>query len=477
MKWASAVFETSEAADASLLPTAVSYGTNSCGRSGVSNSNCGGSRVSNTVTYNGGSVSSFSNSSCHVCGGSRVSNTVTYNGCSVSSFSNSSCHVCGGSRVSNTVTYNGRSVSSVSNSSCHVCGGSRVSNTVTYNGCSVSSFSHSNCRVCDMTVGSNSGCYVCGTSMVSNGIVPSHYNACGRSADSNNSCYVCTTCNLLTSASIAANSQTGSFAISTYECSQSPQSEALRLIQRAAAGWVGSEQVDEWRSDLLRTFQAWEGKAKEISQRHFWRILDTLEASHCLPTEWAALERSYATLEAAHEIAETRCDIPPWNSYRDLSARRIRSILSDVVGQLEELDPTTCVATVLSHLNEALSCGVLARADRRRRSVNAEAAESAPSTHDWVLDFAIHTGNSPPALADRRPAVGRAPVSLKAPRTVDHETVSRRENSTDFRNEICTRNTRVRLNPRSQDHPQVGRRVRPAGRRDHWSHSSLAQYA
>jgi hypothetical protein len=72
-----------------------------------------------------------------------------------------------------------------------------------------------------------------------------------------------------------------------------------------------------------------------------------------LPTEIVGDTLSI-TLDEAHEIAKARWDVTPWNSYRDLSARRIRSILGGVIGQLEELDPTECVATVLSHLNETL---------------------------------------------------------------------------------------------------------------------------
>jgi hypothetical protein len=334
----------------------------------------------------------------------------------------------------------------------------------------------SNCYVSDTSTNSNSNCHVCGTSVVSNGIVSNSFNACGTLVTSN-CCYVCSTCNLLTSASIAANSQTYSSALITNRPLQSPHGEALRLIQRAAAGWVDAEDAYEWRSDLLRTFQAWQEHAKEVSQRHFWRVFNTLEAPSSAPGKSAVLQRFYVELEAAHEIAEARYDVTPWNSYRDLSARSIRSILGGVVGQLEELDATQCVATILSHLNDALKRGVLVLADRRRKSTNLEAARSAPSTHDWVLDFSIHTGNSPPALADRRPAVSRAPVSLKAPRTVDYGTISGRENSADLRNEICTRNTRVRLNRRSQGHARVVGGVRPAGRWGHRTHCSLAEYA
>lgn len=346
--------------------------------------------------------------------------------------------------------------------STNFCGMSRIFDAIIsyYNGCGPSL---------------DINCHGCGTSLVSNHVSSTHYDDCGTGVASNNACYVCPRCNLLTSAAIASNSRTYSFAITTDRGLQSPQTEALRLIQRAAAGWVGSQQVDEWRSDLLRTFQAWEKADEEISQRHFWRILDTLEVF--APAKFSALDTVYITLGEAEQIANARCDVTPWNSYYDLSPQRIRSILCGVVGQLEELDPTECAATVLSYLDDALKRGVVTVAVRRHRSTNVDAARSAPSTHDWVLDFAIHTGNSPPALADRRPAVGRAPVSLKAPRTVDHETVSRRENSKNLRNEICTRNTRVRLNRRSQGHPQVGRRVRHAGRRDHRPHCSLAQYA
>ncbi len=254
----------------------------------------------------------------------------------------------------------------------------------------------------------------------------------------------------------------------------SAQSLVLQLVEAASNGSVAKEDAGAWHSILVDSLRKWQNE--EASQRQFWLLYNALETKGSYELTFSSFPDFFSEAQAFN-LAETRQDLTPWNSYSDLSARSIRFILGGVVSELEKLD-ASCVITILAHLSKRLESRTSTLGVCRRLSMQAATAFDAASTHTWVLDFVIHTGSSPPALADRRPDVRRARESFAPARMVDHETVLRQENSTNLRNAICRRNTGARCNRRSQGYAVAGRCLRLAGR---WGyrrpHNSLAKCA
>lgn len=254
----------------------------------------------------------------------------------------------------------------------------------------------------------------------------------------------------------------------------SAQRSVLQLVEAASNGSVAKEEAGAWHSILVDRLREWQ--SEEASQHQFWLLYNALEAKGSYELVLSSFADFFSEAPAFN-LAETRRDLTPWNSYSDLSARSIRFIIGDVVSELEKLN-ASCVITVLAHLSRRIESQIFVRGVFRRLSMQAATAFDAASTHTWVLDFVIHTGSSPPALADRRPAVRRARVSFAATRMVDHGTVLRQKNSTNLRNAICRRNTRACCNRRSQGYAFAGRCLRLAGRWGHRRpHNSLVKCA
>jgi hypothetical protein len=253
----------------------------------------------------------------------------------------------------------------------------------------------------------------------------------------------------------------------------SAQSVVMQLVEAASKGSVSAEEAEAWHSTLVDSLRQWQNE--EAPHRQLWLLYDALERKGSYELTFSSFADFFSEAQAFN-LAETRRDLTPWNSYTDLSARSIRLILGGVVSELEKLD-ASCVITILAHLSKHLESQIFARGVYRRLSVQAAIAFDAASTRTWVLDFVIHTGSSPPALADRRAAVRPARVSFAAAWTVDHETVLRQKNSTNSRYALCRRNTGARCNRRPQGYAVAGRCVRSARRWGHRLHTSLAQCA
>ncbi len=253
----------------------------------------------------------------------------------------------------------------------------------------------------------------------------------------------------------------------------SAQSVALQLVETASKGLVGAEEIEAWRSSLVHSFRGWQNE--DASQRQFWLVYDALEPKRSYDLEFLSSKDFFSGVQAFN-LAETRRDVTPWNSYRTLSARSIRLILDGVANELEKLD-ASCINTILAHLSKRVEKQVFAHVVCRRLSTQVATARFAQSTHTWVLGFVIHTGRSPPTSADRRSAIGRARASFAAAWMVDHETVLRPKSSTSLRNAICRRNTGARRNLRSQSYAIAGGRMRFAGCWGHRPHRSLAKCA
>jgi hypothetical protein len=311
---------------------------------------------------------------------------------------------------------------------------------------------------------SGNGCVTAGNGVLStfSGCVPGHTSV--LALGSTNSC-------------VTANSAVmSSFSSTWVPPVQAPAREALHLVRVALAGVVDNNDVDKWRSRLLRSFQDWQVELEDTSDRHFWRLFNSFDEQQPL-YKFATEQSWFTTISAASTLADARGDVTPWNSDSELSARRIGSILSDVIIQLKELEATADVDTVLSCIEETLNQRALkASLVPCQPSRRLKATRSGPSTHDWVLDFVIHTGNSPPALGERRSALRWAPT-LSTDRTVEHETVYRCKDAASLRNRICNWNTGVRLTSRSQGNTVAAGRLRLAGCWGPRVHGPVAQCA
>jgi hypothetical protein len=96
-----------------------------------------------------------------------------------------------------------------------------------------------------------------------------------------------------------------------------------------------------------------------------------------------------------------------------------------------------------------------------------------------VLNFSIHTGNSPPpAKSASRLAVGWALVNLITnARREGYATIPGQEVSRNLRNTICEQRARARFNRGTQNHADHGSSWQPTGYRHPRPHHSLARCA
>jgi hypothetical protein len=100
-------------------------------------------------------------------------------------------------------------------------------------------------------------------------------------------------------------------------------------------------------------------------------------------------------------------------------------------------------------------------------------------TRHRVLNFSIHTGNSPPStLSKSRSVVGRALVILNTnARSAFNETLQPRHRSRNLRNSLYRGHSRPRNNCRPRNYAHLDCRAQPSRRRGSWVHRSLAQCA
>jgi hypothetical protein len=251
-------------------------------------------------------------------------------------------------------------------------------------------------------------------------------------------------------------------------------SATLSLVHAGLIGTIGSD-VETWRDNLVDHLLRWSDTAKETSQRKFWRLFDTLDKSfvHYNQPYPAGLVSPWASLLTEGPSDRVFCD----GLLRELSGRAIRTILETVAIRVSAVDEPRCAAEILAVLHTSLMSEVSSR-EHRNWSARAPLPRSliAPSTHDWVLSFAFHTGISPPTSADARPAIGRA-LFNSAARNDDHETVRRRKRSTNLRDTVRLWSSRACVGRGSRSHAFAGCRSQPARRGSDRSHYSMEKCA
>ena len=258
----------------------------------------------------------------------------------------------------------------------------------------------------------------------------------------------------------------------------------VSLLRSATAGAIQDADGTIWFSHLEDSLRSWrDNVAKEsqrnnvagASQRHFWSALNVLVAGDAASPSLTGVSLKGLSLP------DTLFDIDAVRSEYELSRRSIRAILDELLGQLANLDEVHNTAEIVALVRETFARGVLARAKWRSKSKLSAGSTAAASTHDWVLDFTIHTGNSPPfpaaAAHPRSAVVGGALVTTTVSPEVGYETVRRRKNTRNLRNTVLQRSARACFGRSTPNRPSLGGCLQLAGRRSPGSDSALAQCA
>jgi hypothetical protein len=251
---------------------------------------------------------------------------------------------------------------------------------------------------------------------------------------------------------------------------------ALSFVDLCSAGILTLD-TDFLRNGLVENLSRWSDSADETSQRRFWQLYD-------------AVDRNFVAHEISHLLLQRTGRKSVWDGgpdlnsiadlSRELSARRIRRILRSAVDELSAIESVRSARELLSVLHEALIFRVSPTLRWRKAAVTVGRPNlRIPTTHDWVLSAAIHTGSSPPESAGVRPAVGRA-LCNSAVRNYDNETFRRRIRSANIRDEVLPRYSEARLDRRTRDHAPIGgcsQSPRRGGRRYHYTMEEISRRA
>jgi hypothetical protein len=260
-------------------------------------------------------------------------------------------------------------------------------------------------------------------------------------------------------------------------------SEPLALLTTGLTGWVASDETAGWHSKLIESFRRWKTGSVVKDQSYFWQVFDAIECSGpftadflplftTAPSRWDSYYRNWL------DEPDLLDRLQDWYLQRDLSTREIKSILETVVDELVALEGERSTAAIIACLRETFTREARARVKWRLVVATSDRVRNAPSTHEWVLGFIVHTGISPPNWAVRsRPSFGWALVSISNAQQVNHATIRRRQNSSNLRNTLCRRGTPAHLRVCSRDHSPFGRLTQPARCRRAWTNPSAAQWA
>lgn len=165
---------------------------------------------------------------------------------------------------------------------------------------------------------------------------------------------------------------------------------------------------------------------------------------------------------------------------QEISAKSARQAILDTLAEIERFSDEQTVYDFFKLVISTLSEKILASVKLvvRFRGVRALRPCNDDTRHR-ILNFSIHTGNSPP-LARRvlRPAIGWALVTLNTnARRVFHGTLQLQRSSRNLRNAVYSRHSRPCDGRGTRNHAHLDLRPQPSGCRSSWVHRSLAKCA
>jgi hypothetical protein len=254
-----------------------------------------------------------------------------------------------------------------------------------------------------------------------------------------------------------------------------------------AAGNTGSVDNDAavapavWR--LANGLQAVSAGDVDLSQRRFWRFVNEVNQGYQRSTgvPGSIFLSSSLPLDGlcsgTWEGQAGRSDLRVLLLEDDLSLGDIRAILGSVADEIKVTAGAGSTIALVVRIRQRLFREIERRIRKRAwLVVSSRVAAGPPSVRDEILAFRVHTGNSPPASAASRPAVGRALFNTVA-RQVASETICRRETRTDLSHSLRRRTAEARRYQRARGCQPVGCFAQPAGCRRHRSDYSLTQCA
>ncbi len=253
-----------------------------------------------------------------------------------------------------------------------------------------------------------------------------------------------------------------------------------------AAGNTGSVDNDAavapavWR--LANGLQAVSAGDVDLSQRRFWRFVNEVNQGYQRSTgvPGSIFLSSSLPLDGlcsgTWEGQAGRSDLRVLLLEDDLSLGDIRAILGSVADEIKVTAGAGSTIALVVRIRQRLFREIERRVGKRAWHASLRIDAGPPSVRDQILAFRVHTGNSPPASAASRPAVGRALFNTVA-RQVASETICRRETRTDLSHSLRRRTAESCRYQRTRGCPSLGGFAQPPGCRRHRSHYSVAQSA
>lgn len=163
---------------------------------------------------------------------------------------------------------------------------------------------------------------------------------------------------------------------------------------------------------------------------------------------------------------------------RYLSRREFRAILDAAFQTIETFEDAESFDAILDLFRNVIIQEVSSRFRFRVREISSWRPNEASVTRERILNFALHTGNSPPSLGVLCPGAGWVPVSfITVAQEMSHETVRGRKYRGDLLDAIRTKRARSYFSRGAQDRATACGRVQPAGRRCARAYSALGQRA
>jgi hypothetical protein len=251
---------------------------------------------------------------------------------------------------------------------------------------------------------------------------------------------------------------------------------------------LSTEPAHGWHHALTDAMQAWADYEKPASQKEFWNFCSSLDwvansidvdvkarseaLVSTIPIQWPKTIELWAS--SAPVDGQSR--LFAWRESRaDLSVRAVRSIIGLLAKELREFGSELLVRDLIAHVHKKVFSEIATRAKWRSGALRPDFFEP-PSTHQWVLTLAIHTGNPPPA--DVRSLMSHQVVKAgTSTHQVDHGKIFRPDNKRDMRNALRGRHSRARFCSRARGSSATARGPQFARRRRDWADRAVVQCA
>jgi hypothetical protein len=254
---------------------------------------------------------------------------------------------------------------------------------------------------------------------------------------------------------------------------------------------------DDWRELISERLRAWTIDPGSVSQKKFWRLHDVLfdcriqskidirsiaeiviqsDSSLSRPSDEKLLPclnvKSFEVVNGQHRYFA----IPKYR--REISARSIRWVIQSclkVIAQLEDRISSTAAIAILSN---SFIKNTAKRTTWRAEPCFQKRGFGAPSTREWVLSFALFTGNPPPAVRATRPAETWALVTIDtiAQERAD-DPVPKPDHKRSVRDAVRVKHLGPCLGSSTRAHAPASSCVQPSRRRRTRGYSALAQSA